>query len=180
MRYLISLLSFIIAASCVTNSAFRTTPVGNLKDFGHVRVDPLLSPMFLEFLAECEKHESVEHICFENLAALRSIQLAPDEVFQKPSTIGFCMITGHGSRLISIRRSTAIPDSVSLRTLVFHELGHCLLDSGHSPENSPHIMNPFILPDSFSKDNWHRLVKELFECQYPWESPEDEEDICSK
>jgi hypothetical protein len=49
------------------------------------------------------------------------------------------------------------------RTLVYHELGHCSLNSEHTDEDSFHIMNPVLLSDWDIFGRWKYLVRKLFE-----------------
>lgn len=52
---------------------------------------------------------------------------------------------------------------MSLRELMFHELGHCLLGRNHATGTEHHIMSPSLGNDpKWLRDNWPRLVDELF------------------
>jgi len=51
------------------------------------------------------------------------------------------------------------------RSLIYHELGHCALGLGHTPENEKQIMNPYVLGDLYAEANWEPLVDFLFSSQ---------------
>lgn len=60
-------------------------------------------------------------------------------------------------------RGARVPDRRILKELMFHELGHCLLDLEHK-ETGPHgIMSPVMHADpAWIEANWSDLLKELF------------------
>jgi hypothetical protein len=49
-----------------------------------------------------------------------------------------------------------------LKSIVYHELGHCLLGYGHSTASGD-LMYLKVLKTDYLRDNWPRLVKDLFD-----------------
>jgi hypothetical protein len=168
MKKLAVLLSLLLS-SCGGPFTDSSIPATSLSEFGHVKTDPVLEPFFLAFLSDCDKFEAGRATCLQNLPELRSVRLAGNERFDKPSIVGHCVVNSSGFRYIEIRSAVVARGEVFLKTLMYHELGHCLLDSGHTAEHEPQIMNPYILRDDYVQAQWTRLVKDLFTFFHLWE-----------
>jgi hypothetical protein len=87
------------------------------------------------------------------------------------SIIGKCYY-GYMTPRVEINRSYWDSPTVSnsdRESLVFHELGHCLLGRGHDDANVPgynwldaSIMNTYHLPRAYYENNWQYYMRELF------------------
>lgn len=89
----------------------------------------------------------------------------------KNNTAGVCYSTGGRTQLhIEIRsRHWFEFDDLQRRALIYHELGHCVLDLPHTDEKLavgwleiPRLMNPYISSSWFLRPYWERLVDDFF------------------
>jgi hypothetical protein len=56
---------------------------------------------------------------------------------------------------------------IRFREVIYHELVHCLLNKGHSPNNVPGLMNAFFAQGSKrAVETWGGLLKQLFSKDY--------------
>lgn len=148
-------------------------PIPSKIRYQHVEVDTELRSDFLGFVGNCEQYSGAEQKCREFMPRITSVKLV--EEFSKksgPNVIGLCRTFETGFRKIEIKRSFYRPNTCSGRTLVYHELGHCALDSGHSAEGSFKIMAPTLISESRCRENWSDLVDDFFNTQYTWSSGE--------
>lgn len=51
---------------------------------------------------------------------------------------------------------------ITQKAVVFHELGHCVLNLGHAPDDALNLMTPYILPSDQIAENWDLLLDKLF------------------
>jgi hypothetical protein len=83
-----------------------------------------------------------------------------------PGTIGTCSIANGFPLIIIDRRFWGVADEFEREELIFHELGHCLLDRDHcEPKKdgkSLSIMEPDLLGSTYYKANRENLINELF------------------
>lgn len=141
--------------------------------YQHVQVDTELRADFLGFVGNCEQYAGAERKCQSFMPRLISVKLVDEfSVEKKPSVVGICRTLDTGFRKIEIRRSFYKQNTCSGRTLVYHELGHCALDSGHSAEGSFKIMAPSLIPEYRCRDSWPQLVDDFFNTQYAWDAEE--------
>lgn len=83
------------------------------------------------------------------------------EVFkdEKLYVIGYCTSDG---KIVLNENAWAYFSDVEKRALVFHELGHCILNLGHSDLAALNLMAPQILTETQLTTNWPLLVEKLF------------------
>lgn len=145
--------------------------------------DSTLNEYYTQFIQECK---AVSHtLCATNTPKLRTIQFVDEKFIDDlaknagnppPITkrVGVCVAE---YRLDTITRSYVYilkhdgynyawhPDA--LRALVFHELGHCLLQLDHPsparPSTDPAIMNSQMYSVKTYQLNWESMVAELFQ-----------------
>lgn len=112
-----------------------------------------------DFALMCDNTNRID-LCRRNLRKIRKIDFV--ESFKKQGTIGSCWVYASGYRKILILRDYVLSNSMAMKTLIFHELGHCALDLEHKGSFS--IMSPtLILYEQFKVMSWHDLLKEMFE-----------------
>ena len=103
------------------------------------------------------------------------------EVSGEPGTIGTCAnfdeqkSVNAGFRTLNSKQSawsevwidddlfSKATDSLALKEIVYHELGHCLLNLEHAQQNPHTIMSPQMsLDGKWLSSHWQDLVKGLF------------------
>ena len=112
---------------------------------------------------------------FVTLAATKDIQVDTSNLSMtfglvrsvKSDTVGTCSQDEVGVMVIKIHdESWAKMDPLQREELIFHELGHCLLDRPHCTtkvKGKPiSIMHPKVIPKKHYKSNRKELINELF------------------
>lgn len=110
-----------------------------------------------DFVLTCNNSDRAS-LCRNNLRNIGKIEFVDK---MKDSIIGSCWKYINGYRKIQILRSFVTePNSMAVKTLMYHELGHCALDLEH--KGSFGIMAPTLLDyDMFRVLRWHNLVKDM-------------------
>jgi hypothetical protein len=120
-------------------------------------------PHFAEFIEHC-KNSSAQNRqkCHENIKYLSDIELKTGLVDEERSAvIGLCEIGL--KRKITLRLDIFNTNSLAFKALVWHELGHCLLDLDHTPDNSDlHIMNAYLPNERELGKKWSFYTDSLF------------------
>jgi len=112
-----------------------------------------------DFALMCDNTNRAD-LCRQNLRKIRKIDFV--DSFKKQGTIGSCWVYITGYRKILILKNYVLSNSIAMKTLIFHELGHCALDLEHKGSFS--IMSPTLtLYEQFKFMSWHDLLKEMFE-----------------
>jgi|GEM_PF-6305663 len=128
------------------------------------KVDDKLLPYVMEFAGYCEKFKT-NTACTENFKKILSIKTVSS--FKEKQVVGKCLVTTSGERWIEILDGWQDLDSLSMRAVVIHELGHCTLAAGKA-EIFPHyddeddIMNSYLLPEKILFYTWPTLIKAMF------------------
>jgi hypothetical protein len=146
--------------------------------------DEQVNEYYQEFVQMC--HDTNHTKCLTNIPKLKSIQIVDAATLAKHSKpvggdpqykkVGLCTYRYHTSKPNAIADSNVyllnnngygenwFPEE--LRALLFHELGHCLLQLDHPnptrPPTNPAIMNHRMYPHQTYIDNWDTMVAELF------------------
>jgi hypothetical protein len=126
-------------------------------------VPSVVRPHFAEFFEHCKNSsEENKQKCIENLKYLSSIELKVGELdTSQPNVIGLCEIGIE--RKVTLRYDGFNVNSLMFKALIWHELGHCLLDLDHTAENSPsHIMNTHLPNERELGKNWASYTEGLF------------------
>jgi hypothetical protein len=114
------------------------------------RVDSEILPFVEEFVTDAKKYDS-------SCNAVRDIFISNKVTGQ---VAGYCI---PGFVVVMSNTFWDRASTVSKRTLVYHELGHCALDREHVDEdNTDSIMNPYVLSDYLVEGRWEQLVERLF------------------
>lgn len=128
------------------------------------RRDPSLQVHVLEFLEDARNRG-----IYLDDSALRIVE------YHELSgiAVGICTVWVNGLRRIRVEPSWK--DERRLKALMYHELGHCLLNIWeHEDEDSPYMMAPNLHPYEHYESDWNYLVNQLFET-YISRLPEIEE-----
>jgi len=110
-----------------------------------------------EFLYMCDDSNRAV-LCNNNIKLLKSIKFIDKT---ENNTIGTCWKCTNGTRKITIRKDVADNNSMFMKSLVYHELGHCVLDLNH--KNGKYIMSPYIIDSEYYGIEWHSMVKDFIE-----------------
>lgn len=133
-------------------------------------VDTELQPVVGDWLVDCGIQLSKD--CGELLKLVDSITVV--EGYDEDQTIGRCMLeeTYGGyilSRRVTIRRDI-LKAPFSLKSLMTHELGHCVFLIDHF-EGEEHIMNAFISSEKDLKESFTGMLKRFYEMLKAGELP---------
>lgn len=167
-----SLLVVIALSACGAEQALPAqTKIVQFDTFVEERVSVEARPHFVEFIQYCDASvPSVKTRCLSNLNRLTSVSTLYDHIpGSEPDTVGVCEFSTqkNSSRRVTLRGDAFDHDSLSFKTLVWHELGHCLLDLDHVDDGDVHIMNSYIPYSTVLALEWADLVKELFGTSAP-------------
>lgn len=126
--------------------------------------DPYLSQYLEHFYGICLQ-TSAANRCKENYKKLISINFVDSfgEEIEKDNVLvaGVCWWSKN-TRRVQLKRGLTESGSMKERGLIFHELGHCLLDLGHANASTKMMMNPYLFDEKTYADNWDKFQKELF------------------
>lgn len=116
----------------------------------HNNTSPSLQPYVKEF-SELTNREVKIHLNFENL---------------DQSTAGICYYRLVGNEISINAERWAKYTEEQKRFLVFHELSHCVCNTGHTEDSteqlcSDHYMNPFLQADYCIKENKQKYIQQL-------------------
>jgi len=148
--------------ACGTEPTRKVAPV-SFSEYLNMNVPSVVRPHFAEFIEHC-KNSSVENQqkCQENIKLLSSVELknGPIEANQ-PGVVGLCELSLN--RKIILRADVFNFNSLTFKALVWHELGHCLLDLDHTSENDySHIMNAYLPNERELGKKWSFYTDDLF------------------
>lgn len=155
---------FLIAAGC----GYPEKEEVSLKEsaFSHaleMDADEDLRPYLFEVLTRCEAlQEQKKSACFKGVKKLTLIKFVDDmsEVTQIEDAVGLCKKSASNA-MIYIKANSAYRESLRLRNIMWHELGHCVLSYGHV-EGRPHLMGPSVLQERYLGENWGDLANHFF------------------
>ena len=95
----------------------------------------------------------------ENLQTLKYVEL-------ESPTIGLCYTYSRKAhktvRWSEIHVDPKMKDNCLLKTLMYHELGHCILYKDHRDNPTSVIMSPTIGNCQYYEDNWDWMLDDLF------------------
>lgn len=131
----------------------------------YVEVDPEVYPHAAEFVARCSiVGGDFTKECEKRLIILDKIELV-NSFDDAPNVVGRCYFSTSllVPRTVQILRGFVNSDSLSMKGLVFHELGHCLLGQDHASQSSLDMMAPYMLREDEYGIFWKILVQGLFD-----------------
>jgi hypothetical protein len=124
------------------------------------KIDAPLIPHVMEFAGYCEKFNTSE-LCQENFKEIKSIRLV--DSFEEKFVVGKCFVSSAGERWIEIRDGWFDSDSMVMKTLVMHEVGHCALGNPFPHyDDEDDIMNSYLLPEKTIMAFWPTLIRAMF------------------
>ncbi len=90
--------------------------------------------------------------------------LSPFEAYRS-SLLGVCIVKGEYSnkREVLIRKSLTTDDFVRLKWVIWHELGHCLLNRNHVNQQEISFMTPGPDQSWWIEEKFEEMIKELFD-----------------
>lgn len=156
-----SLLATVFLIGCGQDTSTTELPTTEKK--GGATSDSYLTEYMKHFYGLC-LHTTAANRCKENLRKITSINFVDnfdEETDPNNSVAGVCWWS-RNTRKVEIKRNIVKAGSMQERGLIFHELGHCLLDLGHSDPQSKMMMNPYLFDEKTYTTDWDRLQKELF------------------
>lgn len=123
-------------------------------------VDTPLLPHVMEFAGYCERFKT-SATCKKNFEKVLSIRLVPS--FSEKFVVGKCFVAPSGERWVEVLDKVIDYDSLTMKTLVMHEVAHCVLGSPFPHyDRKTDIMNPYLLPEQIIQANWPELIKQMF------------------
>lgn len=125
-----------------------------------VKVDRQLRQHVYDFVFTCDQQELTAARCHRNLARLDSVILV-ESISYSDQAVGVCTTIANGFRFIQIEIGSADINSLAMKSLIFHELGHCLLDLEHNNVIAD-IMYPMLVDPEKLPDKWHDIIDRLF------------------
>lgn len=131
----------------------------------YVSVDNELYPHVAEFVAYCSSiGGEFTTQCEKRLMVLDKVE-AVDAFEDSPRVVGRCY---YGEsllvpRTVQVLKGFVNSNSLSMKGLVFHELGHCLLGQDHVDQNKVDLMIPYMMQESEYGTYWKILVEGLFD-----------------
>ena len=160
MRKLTCLMFVILSVSCGPGNSDSY----DVADFGitgfNGYVEEEARPNFMEFVELCMQSARAD-VCRSNLKKLQSITLEDKLLEVDDNVIGFCQIYQTGVRFVQLRNNFASKHSLQFKALVWHELGHCLMDLDHT-DTKLSIMNSRGSREERLSASWAKLAREMF------------------
>lgn len=149
----------------LTLAACGTVPKVKLPTRSYI--DNRLLPMLDQFVADATAYDMAQ--------ALKSVDVLEFHDFTQENkdsgsyVLGRCYIIfddyGNFHRSVKIQKGLS---RTVFKTVVFHELGHCMLNYGHKDDgDKPLIMNTYVPSQEYVLENWDEMVRDLFIYIYP-------------
>jgi hypothetical protein len=167
MVRIISYLTILALTSCGHGPRPNSSFLPALPEYD---IDPSIVPLIDEFVQDALRYNI-------DLADMRSKLRIIKFKMPKEGYAGTCYLHRHEGE---VHYTEIILDpryrtyTTSLRGLMYHELGHCLLLKAHSNEVPKTIMSPTLASECFYRQLWTKLVKNLFtdsSIDYTYEKP---------
>ena len=155
-------LAHVLLVGCGTASPVEIKEVDRPVPFyiDTAKIDAPLIPHVMEFAGYCEKFETSE-LCQKNFKEITSIRLV--DSFEEEFVVGKCFVSSAGERWIEIRDGWFDSDSMTMKTLVMHEVGHCALGSPFPHyDDEDDIMNSYLLSEKTIMASWPALIRAMF------------------
>jgi hypothetical protein len=149
------------ACSTTTNSTY-TPPaakhVGCTREQALPVVDERVSVWVDDFFAEAQKRGST---CYKakSVRFVAQDKIPQDKTTAGASVIGYCTSSGN---VVLSEQVWASYGLLFNKALLFHELGHCVLQLDHAPESALNLMAPYMLSEITLAENWAELMTKLF------------------
>jgi hypothetical protein len=121
---------------------------------------PALRAILDSFISDCR---DTYHADVSLANKLEYIRYGDPATKEKPYVVGQCnmMYYEDGSLAKSNIIVKEMNNPIMAKALLYHELGHCILDLDHTSEESQTLMSPNMFSSKYYTNNWDRLVKDL-------------------
>lgn len=120
-----------------------------------------LKPYVSEFWGECLKLDiDAQYLCASNIGSLMYVGWG-----ETGEGLGYCqkaILPPKFSRIIIDRQKWAELGEFQRKALMYHELGHCLLDRDHQRSYGKSLMEVGIREEEYHKTKWPLHVREMF------------------
>ncbi len=160
MRKITYLMFAILSASCGSGNSDSY----DVADFGitgfNGYIEQEARPNFIEFVELCMQSSHAD-VCRSNLKKFHSLTLKDKLRGVDEDVIGFCQIYQTGVRFVQLQNNFASKHSLQFKALVWHELGHCLMDLDHV-DTKFSIMNSRGAREERLSASWAKLAREMF------------------
>lgn len=168
--------SLFLLPACGTDQGFyirKETRVIPFDEYLLSNVDEPIRPHFAEFMEYCKlSSKEDEATCTANINVLKSVRLKRGAIDgSDPHIIGICEISS-SERNVTLRSDYFDYKSIGFKALVWHELGHCLLNLDHINGNNSHIMNPSLPLQAILQSNWVFFMKTFYSIRANISKPE--------
>lgn len=111
------------------------------------------------FLNDCEAKYGADTSLISKLEFVRYGDPSTDE---NRNIVGVCNIyTVNGKIVRTNIIMQDMGDHLLNKALLYHELGHCVLNLDHTEQDPQTIMSPYISNSKFYKSNWDELVENM-------------------
>ena len=121
-----------------------------------------LKPYIDAFLHDCGEVYGAD---VSNINKLRSVKYDEVATEDNPNRVGVCYtwIYDHSGELAYADVVVVKPKTYELwfKALMYHELAHCILLVGHTPQEPQSMMSPVMAKNEFYEENWDGLVEEM-------------------
>ena len=119
-------------------------------------IDERLEAYYDEFMQDADRL-NIDMSKFKTIDSMSIVEDFEDDPEVSEEAIGICILTP-ASRTIEIKASTM--DDDILKAIVYHELGHCVLNLGHHDGDELNIMNSMTSWGIY--EDWDNRVETLF------------------
>jgi hypothetical protein len=156
---LVGLVIYVALAACGVEHPETRVLYVSTKDAELDKVDDNIRPHVAEFLQYCRMTEYAEK-CAVNFSNTIDIVMKKRVSPNDPDVVGVCIVYDNNLRRVIVTSSRYDLESLEFKILVWHELGHCLMEMPHV-EDRLHIMNPSMLSDDDMFENWEMLIRDF-------------------
>ena len=98
-----------------------------------------------------------------SVSKLEFIRYGNPATKENPNQVGVCWTWSYNSGAVYKSNITVMEmdTATSIRALLYHELGHCVLGLDHTTQESKTMMSPTMHDDMYYEENWDILVKDM-------------------
>lgn len=122
--------------------------------------EPKIQSVIDEFYDDCNGKYGTD---LSNLNKLESVKFGEPSSDEFPNRIGVCHWWTRDGELTRARVVVKdIEQEFRFKALMYHELGHCVLQLGHTDQNPYTLMSPALKSnEQYLEENWDELVEQL-------------------
>jgi len=163
-KFLMFVVAVFLLASCGENTETKIIELEKKINtpfyIDKVKVDSQLLPHVMEFAGYCERFK-ISELCQKNFNNTLSVRLVPS--FKEKNVVGKCFVDFYtGKRWVEVLDWKDY-ESLLTKTLVMHEMGHCVLGDPYPHfDNDYDIMNSYLLPQKIIQMYWPILIQNMF------------------